>query len=103
VAQAKETCHRIWRGRFRTGEHTCVTQVGPNISIPNQEITMSIIQATDVHQGQAKKTDRKNKKNEFGFIILLACVALGLVVMAAVFTPVSVASGTSDDTVDVGP
>ena len=60
---------------------------------------MSMLQATGVHQSQAKKTDRKR---DFGFIALI-CVALGLAAATAVFNPAPIGSGLSNDTVYVGP
>jgi hypothetical protein len=70
------------------------------ISIPCQEMTMSMLQATDVYQSQAKKTDHKNG---FGFITLLVCIVLGVAVAAAIFPPAAIGSGISNDTVYVGP
>jgi hypothetical protein len=55
---------------------------------------MSTLQATDVYQSQAEKTDRKSG---FGFITVLACIVLGLAVATAVFTPVAIGSGISSD------
>ena len=61
---------------------------------------MSMLQATDIYQGQEKKTDRETG---FGFITLLVCITLGVAVAAAVFPPAAIGSGISNDTVYVGP
>ena len=61
---------------------------------------MSILQSTDIYQGQEKKTERKT---DFGFVTLI-CVALVLAAAtAAVFNPVPIGSGLGNDTVYVGP
>jgi hypothetical protein len=63
-------------------------------------MTMSMLQATDIYQGQAKET---NRKGGFGFISLIVCIVLGVAVVAAIFPPAAIGSGISNDTVYVGP
>ena len=62
-------------------------------------MTMSMLQVTDVHQSQAKATDRKA---DFGFIVFI-CVALGLVVAGAALNRTTIGSGISNAAVYVGP
>jgi hypothetical protein len=63
-------------------------------------MTMSMLQATDVYQGQVKET---NRKGGFGFISFIVCITLGVAVVAAMFPPAAIGSGISNDTVYVGP
>jgi hypothetical protein len=47
---------------------------------------MSLLQKTDVYQGPEEKAVRKHP--EYGFVLILICVALALVVASVMFTPV---------------
>jgi hypothetical protein len=49
---------------------------------------MSLLQKTDVYQGSQEKAARK--RPDYGFILVLICVALALVVASVAFTPASV-------------
>jgi hypothetical protein len=46
---------------------------------------MSLLQKADVYQSSELKTARKYP--DYGFILILICVALALVVASVVFTP----------------
>jgi hypothetical protein len=48
---------------------------------------MSMLQKTDVYQSSQEKTARE--RSDYGFILVLICVALALVVASVVFTPAS--------------
>ena len=54
---------------------------------------MSLIQKTDVYQGSEEKA--ASKHSDYGFILVLVCVALALVVASVVFTPASVGGVSS--------
>jgi hypothetical protein len=62
-------------------------------------MAMSMLQATDLHQSQAKKTDRKT---DVGFVVFI-CVALGIAVASVALNRPAIGSGISNDTVYVGP
>jgi hypothetical protein len=62
-------------------------------------MTMSMLQATDVHQSQAKKADRKT---DYG-VVIFVCVALGLAVVSAALNRTTIGNGISNDTIYVGP
>jgi hypothetical protein len=47
---------------------------------------MSLLQKTDVYQGPEEKAVCKHP--EYGFVLILICVALALVVASVMFTPV---------------
>jgi hypothetical protein len=49
---------------------------------------MSLLQKTDVYQGSNEKAGRKHL--EYGFILVLICVALALVLASVMFTPAPV-------------
>ena len=51
---------------------------------------MSMLQKTDVYQGSEVKAARKH--SDYGFILVLICMALALVLASVVFTPASVDS-----------
>jgi hypothetical protein len=46
---------------------------------------MSLLQKTDVYQSSEEKAARK--RSDYGFILVLICVALALVVVGVAFTP----------------
>lgn len=46
---------------------------------------MSLLQKTDVYQGREENAARKHP--EYGFVLLLICVVLALVVASALFAP----------------
>ena len=62
---------------------------------------MSLLHKTDVYQSRNEGADRKHP--EYGFVLVLVCMALALVVASAIFTPASVGSGISVETSLVGP
>jgi hypothetical protein len=47
---------------------------------------MTLLQKTDVYQGSEVKAARKHP--EYGFVLVLICVVLALVVASLMFTPV---------------
>jgi hypothetical protein len=49
---------------------------------------MSLLQKTDVYQGPEEKAVRKHP--EYGFVLVLICVALALVLSSVMFTPAPV-------------
>lgn len=59
------------------------------------------VQNTDVYQVTNNEADRKH--SEYGFVLVLICMALALVVASAVFNPAPVGSGIRDDMSIVGP
>ena len=69
--------------------------------IRNQETTMSLLHKTDVYQTRSERADRKHP--EYGFVLVLVCMALTLVVASAIFTPAPVGAGISDEISLVGP
>jgi hypothetical protein len=62
---------------------------------------MSLIQKTDVYRSRNEKAEPKRRDNSV--ILALLCVALGLAVAGAIFTPVSIGSGMNSETWLVGP
>ncbi len=62
---------------------------------------MSVLYKTDIHQSPTETADRKNP--EYGFVLVLVCMALALVVASAKFAPAPVGSGISNDVLVVGP
>jgi hypothetical protein len=62
---------------------------------------MSLLQSTEVNVPQKEDADRNHRG--YGFVLALVCAALALVVASAIFAPVSIGSGTSNETVLVGP
>jgi hypothetical protein len=62
---------------------------------------MSLIQKTDVYRSSNEKVERKRR--DYSVILALLCVALGLAVASAIFTPVSIGSGINSETWLVGP
>jgi hypothetical protein len=53
--------------------------------IKTQGQSMSLLQKTDVYQGSEEKAARK--QSDYGFILVLVCVALALAFASVVFTP----------------
>jgi hypothetical protein len=70
---------------------------GPTV----QEAMMSFVHNTDVYQGTNSEADHMHA--EYGFVFVLICMALALVVASAIFTPPPVGSGIRDDMLIVGP
>jgi hypothetical protein len=66
-----------------------------NFQSGNQETTMSLLDKTDVYQTWNERADRKHL--EYGFVLVLAPMALTLVVASAIFSPAPVGSGISDE------
>jgi hypothetical protein len=62
---------------------------------------MSFVHNTGIYQGPKETADRKHP--EYGFVLVLVCMALTLVVASAIFTPTPVAGGISDEISLVGP
>jgi hypothetical protein len=62
---------------------------------------MSLGHKTDVYEKRIQDADRKHPG--YGFILALACLALGLVVASAIFTPEPVGRGMNSETSFVGP
>jgi hypothetical protein len=65
-----------------------------------QEAIMSFVQQGDVYR-KLQKADRKH--HEYSFILVLFCMALGIVVASAIFAPIPVGEGINTDTWSVGP
>jgi hypothetical protein len=65
-----------------------------------QEAIMSFVQQSDVYRN-LQKADRKH--HGYSFILVLFCMALGIVVASAIFAPISVGEGINTDTWSVGP
>ena len=62
---------------------------------------MTLLHRTDVYQDLGEKAARKH--HEYGFVLVLVCMALTLVVASAIFTPAPVGGGISDEISLVGP
>jgi hypothetical protein len=56
---------------------------------------MSLLDKTDVFQTRNERAVRKHP--EYGFVLVLVCTALTLLVASAIFSPAPVGSGTSDE------
>jgi len=52
---------------------------------------MSLLDKTDVYQTRNERADRKHP--EYGFVLVLVCMALTLMVAGAIFTPAPVGGG----------
>jgi hypothetical protein len=63
-------------------------------------MTMTLLHQTDVRH-PSEKADRKHP--EYGFVLVLVSMALGLVVASAIFTPAPVGSGIASEITTVGP
>jgi hypothetical protein len=50
-----------------------------------------------------ERTDLKHRNRDYGFILALVCMALGLVVASAIFAPVPVGAGITSEITSVGP
>jgi hypothetical protein len=61
---------------------------------------MSLLHQTDVYRNLGK-ADRKD--HGYGFILALFCMALAIVVAAAIFAPAAVGSGIDSNAWFVGP
>jgi len=62
---------------------------------PNQEGIMSLLYHT------RQRTDLK--RGDYGFVLVLVCMALALVVASAIFAPAPVGSGITSEVTTVGP
>ena len=62
---------------------------------------MSLLHQTDVYQASNEKAERK--LSSYGFVLVLLCMALALVVASVIFTPAPVGSGIGDEIQFVGP
>ena len=60
---------------------------------------MSLLHKTNVYQSRNEGADRKHP--EYGFVLVLVCMALALIVASAIFTPAPV--GTGIEITSVGP
>ncbi len=56
---------------------------------------MSLLDKTDVFQARNERADRKQP--EYGFVLVLACVALTVLVAGGIFSPAHVGSGVSGE------
>jgi hypothetical protein len=66
-------------------------------SLLRRELTSSVhLYETTTHRADLKHRD-------YGFVLILACMVLGLVVASAIFTPAPVGSGINDQISFVGP
>jgi hypothetical protein len=65
-----------------------------------QEAIMSFVQQSDVYRN-LQKADHKD--HGYSFILVLFCLALGIVVASAIFAPLPVGEGINTDTWSVGP
>ena len=70
------------------------------LSIANQETAMSLLHETNVYRN-LDKTERKH--HGYGVILVLVCVALGILVASAVFAPTPIGNGINSDSWFVGP
>ena len=61
---------------------------------------MSLAHQTEVYRN-LRKADRKH--NGYSFILVLLCMALGIVVASAILAPTPVGSGINSETWFVGP
>jgi hypothetical protein len=61
---------------------------------------MSLLDKTDVFQTRNESADRKHP--EYGFVLVLVCTALTLLVASAIFSPVPVGGGISEEILLVG-
>ena len=62
---------------------------------------MSLAHKTDVFAKPIRDAERKHP--EYGFILALVCLALGLVVASAIFAPMPVGAGMNSESWIVGP
>ena len=62
---------------------------------------MAIPVSTITETGAVRDADRKHP--EYGFILALVCLALGLVVASVIFAPEAVGAGMNSETWFVGP
>jgi len=62
---------------------------------------MAIPVSTITETGALRDADRKHP--EYGFILALVCLALGLVVASVIFAPEAVGAGMNSETWFVGP
>jgi len=62
---------------------------------------MSLAHKTDVYVKPIRDADRKHP--EYGFILALVCLALGLVVASAIFAPMPVGAELNSESWFVGP
>jgi hypothetical protein len=58
---------------------------------------------SSVHLSEATTHRADLKHRDYGFVLVLACMVLGLVVASAIFKPASVSAGTNDQVWFVGP
>ena len=56
---------------------------------------MSLLDKTDVYQTWNERADRKHP--EYGFVLVLVCMALILLAAGAISSPAPVGSGISDE------
>jgi hypothetical protein len=63
---------------------------------------MSLAHKTDVYEKPIRDVDRRHP--EYGFILALVCLALGLVLASVMFTPQAVGGAmNTDESLIVGP
>ena len=61
---------------------------------------MSLLHKADIYPGSTEIADRRP---DYRFVLALICMALALGVAGAVFTPVNIGSGISNEVSLVGP
>ncbi len=62
---------------------------------------MSLSHKVDIYEGSIQDADRKDHK--YRVALALICIAVGLAVVSAIFTPVAIGSGISSEISLVGP
>ena len=62
---------------------------------------MSLAHKTDLYEKPIRDVERKHP--DYGFILALVCLALGLVVASVIFAPVAVGAGMNSESWFVGP
>jgi hypothetical protein len=58
---------------------------------------------SSLHLSDTTKSKGDLKHHDYGFVLVLICMALALVVASAIFAPVPIGTGINDQTWFVGP
>jgi hypothetical protein len=61
------------------------------------------ISLSSIHVSETTTHRADLKHRDYGFVLVLACMVLGLVVASAIFKPAPVGAGTNDQVWFVGP
>jgi hypothetical protein len=64
---------------------------------------MSLLHRTEVYDTQKPKDDAGRKPGVYGFILVLVCVGLVLVLAGALGAPATIGSGIDNATLLIGP